>query len=486
MIMINISKELSRATIYGPAEPEILDVTFDSREVRPGSLFVATRGTQVDSHEYIQTAIEAGATAIVCETLPETLNPAVCYAVVTQSAAAGASLASALYGHPSRKLRVVGVTGTNGKTTVATLLYDLYTAMGHRAGLLSTVVYRVAEESIDSTHTTPDPLTLNRLLARMVDAGCEYCFMEVSSHSIVQQRVAGIRFVGGVFTNITHDHLDYHGTFAEYIKAKKSFFDELPSDAFALTNIDDRNGEVMLQNSRAHRLSYSLLNVADCHCRLIESHMEGMLLDLCGTQLWVRFIGRFNAYNLTAIYGTAVALGADSDTVLRLLSTLTPVSGRFEYMRADDGRLAIIDYAHTPDALQNVIDTINQIIGRGHLITVVGCGGNRDATKRPIMAQVAAEGSHRVILTSDNPRREDPQDILDQMQAGLNSAQGAKTLTIVDRRQAIRAACALASKGDIILVAGKGHEPYQEINGVRHHFDDHEQVREAFGTPDAK
>ncbi len=481
--MVHIFDSLPGARITGPQRPGIRCIQFNSRKVEKGDLFVAVRGTQVDGHDYIPDAIAQGASAIVCETLPaDELDPAVSYVLVDDSAAALALLAAAYYGHPSQKLRLVGVTGTNGKTTIATLLYDLFTALGHRCGLISTVVYRVGEERIESTHTTPDPLTLNRLMAEMVDAGCDYCFMEVSSHSIVQKRIEGLRFTGGIFTNITHDHLDYHKTFAEYIKAKQGFFNALPKEAFALTNIDDRNGEIMLQNSPARRkVTYSLRNVADYHGRIVEEHLDGMEIEMNRLQVWVQFIGRFNAYNLTAIYGAAMELGQESAEVLRILSTLHPVSGRFEQIRAADGRLAIVDYAHTPDALQNVIDTINELRKEGaQLITVVGCGGNRDTTKRPVMAQVAANGSSRVILTSDNPRFEDPQVILDEMRAGLDKAQMARTLTIADRREAIRTAAALARPGDIILVAGKGHEPYQEIAGVRHHFDDREEVRAAF------
>ncbi|WP_083377691.1 UDP-N-acetylmuramoyl-L-alanyl-D-glutamate--2,6-diaminopimelate ligase [Millionella massiliensis] len=481
--MVHIFDSLPGARITGPQRPGIRCIQFNSRKVEKGDLFVAVRGTQVDGHDYIPDAIAQGASAIVCETLPaDELDPAVSYVLVDDSAAALALLAAAYYGHPSQKLRLVGVTGTNGKTTIATLLYDLFTALGHRCGLISTVVYRVGEERIESTHTTPDPLTLNRLMAEMVDAGCDYCFMEVSSHSIVQKRIEGLRFTGGIFTNITHDHLDYHKTFAEYIKAKQGFFNALPKEAFALTNIDDRNGEIMLQNSPARRkVTYSLRNVADYHGRIVEEHLDGMEIEMNRQQVWVQFIGRFNAYNLTAIYGAAMELGQESAEVLRILSTLHPVSGRFEQIRATDGRLAIVDYAHTPDALQNVIDTINELRKEGaQLITVVGCGGNRDTTKRPVMAQVAANGSSRVILTSDNPRFEDPQVILDEMRAGLDKAQMARTLTIADRREAIRTAAALARPGDIILVAGKGHEPYQEIAGIRHHFDDREEVRAAF------
>lgn len=481
--MIHILSELTGARITGPQRPGIRCIQFNSRKVEKGDLFVAVRGTQVDGHAYILDAVAQGASVIICETLPEgDLNPEVSYVLVEDSSAALAILASAYYGHPSEKLKLVGVTGTNGKTTVATLLYDLFTALGHTCGLISTVVYRVGDQRIESTHTTPDPLTLNRLMAEMVEAGCNYCFMEVSSHSIVQQRVAGLRFVGGIFTNITHDHLDYHKTFAEYIKAKQAFFTHLPKEAFALTNLDDRNGEVMLQNAAVRRkVTYSLRNMADYHCRIIEEHLDGMELDFNGQEVWVQFIGRFNAYNLAAIYGAALELRQDSAEVLRILSTLHPVSGRFEQIRAADGRLGIVDYAHTPDALQNVIDTVNELRkSDAQLITVVGCGGNRDTTKRPIMARVAADGSSRVILTSDNPRFEDPQVILDEMRGGLDAVQSARTLVIADRREAIRTACALAKAGDIILVAGKGHEPYQEVVGVRHHFDDREELTATF------
>ena len=481
--MVHIFDALSGVRISGPQRPSIRNIQFNSRKVESGDLFVAVRGTQVDGHDYIADAIAQGAAAVVCESLPAgDLEPEVSYLLVEDSAEALARLAAAYYGHPSEKLQLVGVTGTNGKTTIATLLYDLFTALGHRCGLISTVVYRVAGERIESTHTTPDPLTLNRLLAEMVDAGCDYCFMEVSSHSIVQQRIQGLKFRGGIFTNLTHDHLDYHKTFAEYLRAKQSFFSILPETAFALTNIDDRNGEIMLQNTAARRrASYSLRNVADYHGRIVEEHLDGMEIEMNRQALWVQFIGRFNAYNLTAIYGAAMELGQDSAEVLRILSTLRPVSGRFEQIRAADGRLGIVDYAHTPDALQNVIDTINELRkAESGLITVVGCGGNRDATKRPVMARVAAEGSSRVILTSDNPRFEDPQAILDEMRAGLDADQLARTLTIADRREAIRTAAALARPGDIILVAGKGHEPYQEVAGIRHHFDDREEVAAAF------
>lgn len=480
--MIDVEKILPESVLTGPRPSEVKHVRFDSRAVEPGDLFVAVRGTQVDGHLYIEKAIGQGASVVVLEELPETLNPEITYVQVSDSARALALLAAAEYGQPSTKLKLVGVTGTNGKTTIATLLYDLFTALGYTCGLISTVVYRVGERQIDSTHTTPDPLTLNRLMAEMVAAGCEYCFMEVSSHSVVQERIAGLHFVGGIFTNLTHDHLDYHGTFAEYIKAKQGFFNQLPKEAFALTNLDDRNGEVMWQNSPARRkVTYAMRTMADYHCRLIEEHLDGMELELNGTGVWVQFIGRFNAYNLAAIYGAAVELGADKNEVLQVLSTLHPVSGRFELVRAGDGRLGIVDYAHTPDALQNVVDTVNELRkGASQLITVVGCGGNRDAAKRPIMARVAADGSSRAILTSDNPRFEEPEAILADMKAGLDPVQMSKTLVITDRREAIRTACALARPGDIILVAGKGHEPYQEVKGVRHHFDDKEELNAAF------
>ncbi len=464
-----------------PLPAQMGTIRSGSNQVEAGDWFVALRGTRVDGHAFIPEATARGARVVVCETLPQEILPGVSYLQVADSAAALAELAAEYYGHPSRKLQLVGVTGTNGKTTVATLLYDLFTALGHPSGLISTVVYRVGTQSYPSTHTTPDPLALNRLLAEMVEAGCSCCFMEVSSHSIVQERIHGLRFVGGVFTNITHDHLDYHGTFAEYIKAKQRFFAQLPREAFALTNLDDRNGEVMLQNSPARRQSYSLRNVATYHGRLVESHLDGMLLELNGTEVWTHFIGRFNAYNLTAIYGAACSLGADPAEVLQTLSTLHPVNGRFDCIRSGDGRLAIVDYAHTPDALQNVIDTINELKGAGRLITVVGCGGDRDNAKRPVMARVAADGSAQTILTSDNPRTEDPAAILAQMQAGLDPVQARRTLTIADRREAIRTACTLASRGDIILVAGKGHETYQEIQGVRHPFDDKQEVCAALG-----
>lgn len=458
----------------------VSSIEFDSRAVGARSLFVATRGTLTDGHAYIDKAVDAGATIVVCEELPQTQRAGVRYIKVDDSHAALARLASRFYGDPSQKLNLVGVTGTNGKTTTATLLYDLFTTLGYKVGLLSTVVNKIAGRELAATHTTPDAVELNKLLAQMVEAGCDYCFMEVSSHALVQRRTDALAFCGGIFTNITHDHLDYHGTFAEYLKAKKSFFDALPADAFALTNADDRNGAVMLQNCKARRVSYSLRSLADYHTQIIESHLDGSLLRINGDELWVHFLGRFNAYNLTAIYGAAIELGARREQVLTAISTLHSVSGRFDTVRAADGRLAVVDYAHTPDALENVLQTIEEIRGAGSIITVVGCGGDRDATKRPVMARIAAERSTRVVLTSDNPRTEDPAEILRQMEAGLDPVLRRKTLTIADRGEAIRTAAALATSGDVILIAGKGHETYQETSGVRNHFDDKEQIRKAF------
>lgn len=461
---------------------KIKSIQFDSRRVTPGALFVAVRGTLTDGHRYISSAVEAGAVAIVCEELPAEQKTGVEYFVVADAHRELALLASEFYGNPSTRLKLVGITGTNGKTTTATLLYDLFTALGYCVGLLSTVENRVAGKVSPSTHTTPDAVELNSLLAQMVDAGCDYCFMEVSSHSMVQRRTEGLTFAGGVFTNLTHDHLDYHGTFAEYLKAKKTFFDALPEGAFALTNVDDRNGEVMLQNCAARKATYSLRSLATYHTKVIEAHLDGMLLRVNSIEAWVQFIGRFNAYNLTAVYGVAVELGAAPAEVLAAISTLKPVSGRFDTVRAADGRLAVVDYAHTPDALKNVLDTINELRGAGEVITVVGCGGDRDAAKRPIMATIAADNSSRVILTSDNPRSEDPAEILRQMNAGLDPVQMRKVLTIENRAEAIRTAAVLARPSDIILIAGKGHETYQERNGDRIHFDDREHIAAAFGN----
>lgn len=481
MILDDLLQGIVLLKTVGSADMQIENIQFDSRKVEAGSLFVATKGTAADGHQYITTAIEKGAVAVVCEDLPADQTPNVTYIKVENSSDALGKMASAWYGFPSSKMTLVGVTGTNGKTTIATLLYQLFRKLGHKSGLLSTVCNYVDEVAVEATHTTPDALALNELLAQMVDAGCEYAFMEVSSHSVDQRRIAGLQFDGGVFTNITRDHIDYHLTFENYLKAKKQFFDDLSSEAFALTNADDKNGLVMLQNSKAKKYTYSLRSMADFKTRILEHGFEGMLLDMNDREVNVSFIGKFNASNLSAVFGTAVLLGQDELEVLRIISSLNSVSGRFETLHSPAGFTAIVDYAHTPDALTNVIDTINQILqGNGRLITVVGCGGNRDKGKRPMMAREAVNGSWKAILTSDNPRFEEPQDILNDMLAGLDVVDKAKSLTIVDRREAIRTACALAQPGDVVLVAGKGHEDYQIIQGVKHHFDDKEVVRECF------
>jgi UDP-N-acetylmuramoyl-L-alanyl-D-glutamate--2,6-diaminopimelate ligase len=465
----------------GNIEIEITNIQFDSRKVDSGSVFVATHGTASDGHQFIEMAVEKGAVAIVCEKMPESINPEICYVKVSDSADALGQMASAWYDFPSSKLTLVGVTGTNGKTTIATLLYHLFKKMGHKSGLLSTVCNYVDDRAIEATHTTPDALNLNQLLAEMAEAGCKYAFMEVSSHSIDQRRIAGLEFDGGIFTNITRDHIDYHLTFENYLKAKKRFFDDLPEDAFALTNIDDKNGQVMVQNTKAKKYSYSLRAIADFKIKILEQGFDGMLLEMNNKEVNVSFIGRFNASNLAAVYGAAMLLGQDDMEALRIISSLHSVSGRFETLRSPSGYTAIVDYAHTPDALNNVIGTINQILqGNGRLITVVGCGGNRDKGKRPMMAREAVDGSWKAILTSDNPRFEEPQDIINDMLTGLDLIQKTKSLTIVDRREAIKTACALAQPGDIVLVAGKGHEDYQIIQGVKHHFDDREEVQKCF------
>ena len=465
--------------VCGAAGRSISALTCDSREVTPGCCFFAVPGTAADGHRFIPQAVAAGAAAVVCQQLPETLAEGVCYVVVNDTHAAMADLAAAFYDYPSRELQLVGVTGTNGKTTVATLLYDLFRALGYEAGLISTVVYRVGERRIESTHTTPDAIRLNALLREMADAGCGYCFMEVSSHAIVQDRIRGLHFAGGIFTNITHDHLDYHKTFAAYIQAKKRFFDQLPADAFALVNIDDRNGRVMVQNTRAKVATCSMQSAADFTCRVLEQHLDGMLLRMDGNEVWVRFLGRFNACNLLAVYGTAVLLGVARNEVLTALSRLTPVRGRLEFVRADDGRIAVIDYAHTPDALENVLRTLNELrSGDAQLIIVCGCGGDRDRTKRPEMAQIAVKYATTAIFTSDNPRHEDPEAILDEMVAGLDP--DARYLRITDRAEAIRTAAMLARPGDIVLLAGKGHETYQIVGDERRHFDDREEIVNRF------
>lgn len=465
--------------IHNNHNTEIVSLTYDSRSVERGALFFAVRGTQSDGHNYIASAIERGATAIVCEQLPQQLNDAVCYVVVEDSNIAMAHIASTFYDNPSKELRLVGVTGTNGKTTTATLLYDMFMVMGYKAGLISTVIYRIGQRSIASTHTTPDAIRLNQMMRQMVDEGCDYCFMEVSSHAAAQHRIEGLHFTGALFTNLTHDHLDYHGTYKEYINAKKSFFDRLDKGAWAVVNGDDRNGEVMLQNCKAKGYRLSLRSMADYRTKIVEMHPDGMLLLIDGQELWVKFTGRFNAYNLTTVYAAATLLGIDRLEVLTTLSQLTPVAGRFETIVADDQTMAIVDYAHTPDALENVLQTIEEVRqDQQRLIVVCGCGGDRDKTKRPEMAAIATKYATTAIFTSDNPRTESAEAILDDMVQGV---EGAKNwLRITDRREAIRTATMLAQPKDIILVAGKGHEDYQIIGTEKHHFDDREEVRNAF------
>lgn len=459
------------------SEREITHITFDSRSVVEGALFVAQRGVHVDGHKYIEQAVGQGAVAVVCEEMPCNVNPEIAYIVVTDSRAALGMMAANYYGNPTEHIKLVGVTGTNGKTTTVTLLHRMFRMAGYHVGLISTIVNKIDEQEIPTTHTTPDSLELNRLLSEMVKQGCDYCFMEVSSHAVVQQRIAGLVFYGGVFSNITHDHLDFHKTMKAYIEAKKGFFDMLTSGAFALVNKDDRNGMVMVQNTKAAVSTYSLRGNADFSCKIIENTFQGLHLEIDRQDVWVRLVGRFNAYNVTAIYGVAVLCGMEKMEVLRLLSTLSAAEGRFEYINGK-GVTAIVDYAHTPDALENVIDTINAIrVRQQRLITVVGCGGDRDKTKRPEMAQIAVRKSDIVILTSDNPRTENPEAILDDMFAGLTTEEQRQALRISDRRQAIKTACMTAQEGDIVLVAGKGHEKYQEVNGVRSHFDDKEEVR---------
>jgi UDP-N-acetylmuramoyl-L-alanyl-D-glutamate--2,6-diaminopimelate ligase len=467
--------------VIGNDQLQVSKLTYDSREANEGCMFFAIKGTQVDGHSFIQQVIEKGTKVIVCEVLPTQINAAVTYIQVENSHKAMAHIAAEFYDHPSQQLKLVAITGTNGKTTVATLLFKLFRSFGHNVGLLSTVQNQINDEVIPSTHTTPDSIRINELLQTMLDKGCEYCFMEASSHAIDQERIAGLHFAGVVFNNITHDHLDYHVTFDNYIKAKKKLFDEVNEDAFALTNKDDRNGMVMLQNTKATRYTYSLNSMADFKAKIIESDFNGMLLNLDGEEAWFRLVGNFNAYNLAAVYGTAFLLGKPKHDIITKLSSIDSVKGRFEYIRSTNGVIAVIDYAHTPDALQNVLSTINQLRTLNEqLITVVGCGGNRDAAKRPVMADVATELSTKVIFTSDNPRNEDPEEILNEMQKGVKPLHYKKTLRITDRKEAIKTAISMANKNDIILVAGKGHESYQEIKGVKHHFDDKETVIEMF------
>ena len=472
---------LDAPQVVGADQLAIGQIVSDSRRVVPGSLFVAVRGVAVDGHQYIASAIEKGAVTIVCEEFPEELADKATFIVVKDSAYALGMLLSRSYGDPSQKLKLVGVTGTNGKTTIATVLYELFRRLGYKVGLLSTVCNYIDGEAIPTDHTTPDPITLHALIARMVEAGCTYAFMEVSSHSIDQRRISGLDFDGGIFTNLTRDHLDYHKTVENYLKAKKKFFDELPAKAFALTNVDDKSGMVMLQNTKAQKLTYSLRTLADFKGRILESHFEGTDLLINDKEVTVRFVGRFNAYNLLAVYGAAVSLGADPDEVLVALSAMHPVSGRFETIHSPEGFTAIVDYAHTPDALTNVLNSIHEVLeGKGRIITVVGAGGNRDKGKRPLMAKEAVRLSDQVILTSDNPRFEEPDAIIQDMVAGLTKADLERTLCITDRAQAIKTATMLAKRGDVILVAGKGHEDYQEVKGVKHHFDDREQLRKLF------
>lgn len=467
--------------IAGRTGAGILGIEFDSRKVSAGSAFFAVRGYKTDGHDFIGQAIASGAAAIVCETLPADPSPEVCWIKVKDSAEALGKAASNFFGNPSRSFRLAGVTGTNGKTTIATLLYKAFRKLGYKSGLFSTVCNYINDTELPATHTTPDPVQLNRVMAEMAEAGCDYVFMEVSSHAVDQKRIAGLEFDGGIFTNLTHDHLDYHKTFDNYLAAKKGFFDSLGKEAFALVNADDKNGKVMLQNCRATPFTFSVRSMADYRCSILENGLDGMKLKIGKNEVWTRFVGDFNASNLVAVYGAASLLGIPDEEILPVLSDLRPVAGRLEVIRSGDGVTGIVDYAHTPDALVNVIDTLNRLRIAGiKLITVVGAGGDRDKTKRPLMAAISAEGSDKVILTSDNPRTENPESILDDMQAGITPELRRKVLRITDRREAIRTAVALASPGDVILVAGKGHEPYQEINGVRHHFDDREELKKAF------
>jgi len=473
---------ISYSEIIGSAEKTVCGINFDSRQIKRDFVFVAQTGVLSDGHKFISKAIENGAAVVVCEQLPEELSSDITYIKVADSNEVLGKLASAFYQFPSRKLKVIGVTGTNGKTSIATLLYKMFLQLGYKTGLLSTISYRINEKEETASHTTPNALKIQQLLAEMAEEGCEYCFMEVSSHAVHQKRISGIEFVGGIFTNITHDHLDYHKTFAEYIKAKKGFFDGLSKEAFAIINADDKNGLVMVQNTLASKITFSNRSVADFRCKVIESHFDGMLLNLDGSEIWTRFVGKFNASNLLAVYTTAIRLGQNKDEVLTIISDLQPVQGRFETVRSLDGKLAIIDYAHTPDALKNVLGAITEIRTRNEqVITVVGAGGDRDKTKRPEMAYEAVLASDKVILTSDNPRTENPSQIIKDMEAGVPAKYRNKVVSIENRREAIKTAAMLAQPGDIILIAGKGHENYQEINGVKHHFDDKEEIESCFG-----
>lgn len=467
--------------VVGDTTHAVEGVEIDSRKVKQGFLFMAMKGTQTDGHDYIAAAIKQGAVAVLCEAMPTELQEGVTYIQVGDSEDAVGKVATTFYGNPTAKVDLVGVTGTNGKTTIATLLYEMFRLFGYKVGLISTVCNYIDGEPIPTEHTTPDPVTLNQLLGRMADEGCKYVFMEVSSHAIDQKRISGLTYAGGIFTNLTRDHLDYHKTVENYLKAKKKFFDDMPKAAFSLTNLDDKNGLVMTQNTRSKVYTYSLRSLSDFKGRILESHFDGMLLDFNGREVFAQFIGRFNAYNLLAVFGAAVLLGKKEDEVLLALSRLLPVAGRFESLRSPSGYTAIVDYAHTPDALINVLNAIRDVLeGNGKIITVVGAGGNRDKGKRPIMAKEAAKLSEKVVITSDNPRFEEPQDIINDMLAGLDAEGKKKTISIADRKEAIRTACMLAEPGDVVLVAGKGHENYQDVKGVKHHFDDKEVIKEIF------
>ncbi len=482
MKLNELLKNVKPICIIGSDDIDITGVNIDSRKIETGHLFVAIKGTQTDGHKFIPKALELGASAVLCEDIPEEKVAGVTYVQVESTESAVGPVATVFFGEPSKKLKLVGVTGTNGKTTIATLLYNMFRKFGHKCGLLSTVCNYIEGEAIPADHTTPDPIELNHLLSKMVEAGCEYAFMECSSHAIAQKRIGGLDFAGGIFTNLTRDHLDYHKTFENYRDAKKAFFDGLSKDAFAITNADDKNGNVMVQNCKAKIKTYSTRSMADFRARIIECHFEGMYLEIDGREVGVQFIGKFNVSNLLAVYGAAVMLGKKPEDILLILSTLKSVAGRLEPIRSKEGVTAIVDYAHTPDALENVLNAIHEVLdGKGgQVITVCGAGGNRDKGKRPLMAQEAAKQSDRVIITSDNPRFEEPQDIINDMLEGLNAQQKKKTISIVDRKEAIRTATMMANKGDVILIAGKGHEDYQEIKGVKHHFDDREIVREIF------
>ena len=484
MKLSDLLKNIVTISIIGDAECDIKGVNIDSRKVANGHLFIAMRGTQVDGHKFIPKAEELGAAAILCEQLPEEKKQGVTYVQVADTEDVVGQVATTFYGNPTSKLKLVGVTGTNGKTTIATLLYNMFRKMGHKCGLLSTVCNYVEGEAYSTDHTTPDPIELNELLGKMADAGCEYAFMECSSHAIAQKRIGGLTFAGGIFTNLTRDHLDYHKTIENYRDAKKKFFDDMPKDAFAITNADDKNGMVMVQNTKATVKTYSIRTMADFHAKIIECHFEGMYLEVNGKEVGVQFIGKFNVSNLLAVYGAAVMLGKEPEDVLVTLSTLKSVAGRLEPIRSQEGVTALVDYAHTPDALENVLNAIHEVMeGKtGKIITVCGAGGNRDKGKRPLMAQEAVKQSDRVIITSDNPRFEEPQDIINDMLAGLNAQQMKSVISIVDRREAIKTAVMMAEKGDVILIAGKGHEDYQDVKGTKHHFDDREEVRKAFGN----